>query len=155
MDSIVSDQLGHSTVPCPTSKVLMPDGSAFLLQEYKEKEESGPAQGAPENGRLVEPTDSSNNSIRSSSEESKTQFQERDELPTDRELLMAAKAEGRNAEALTAYQKKVRSLEALERKLKRQQDALEAARSRQATVGQGTVLCPGTGDGSLSHVPAP
>ena len=52
-------------------------------------------------------------------------FQERDDLPTDRELLMAARTEGRNAETLTAYQKKVRSLEALERKLQRQMDALE------------------------------
>ncbi len=56
--------------------------------------------------------------------------QERDELPTDRELLMNARAEGRNAEALTAYQKKVRSLETLERKLQRQMDALEAAKER-------------------------
>ena len=50
-------------------------------------------------------------------------------MPTVRELLMNARAEGRNAEALTAYQKKVRSLEALERKLKRQMDALEAAKN--------------------------
>ena len=56
----------------------------------------------------------------------RTLFQEKDELPTDRKLLMNARAEGRNAEALTAYQKKVRSLEALERKLQRQMDALEA-----------------------------
>ena len=41
---------------------------------------------------------------------------------------MNARAEGRNFEALKAYQKKVRSLEALERKLQRQLDALEAAK---------------------------
>ena len=57
-------------------------------------------------------------------------FQERDELPDDRALLMQARAEGRNAESLTAYQKKVRSLEALERKLRRQQDGLESLREQ-------------------------
>ncbi len=60
----------------------------------------------------------------------RTLFQEKDELPTDRKLLMNARAEGRNSEALTAYQKKVRSLEALERKLQRQMDAMEAAKER-------------------------
>ena len=70
----------------------------------------------------------SNNSISPSSEKSKPKFQEREELPEDRELLMAAKAEGKNAEALTVYQKKVKALEALERKLQRQREELEQAR---------------------------
>ena len=72
----------------------------------------------------------SDSSILSSSENSNTKFQEREDLPDDRALLMQARAEGRNAETLTAYQKKVRSLEALERKLHRQQDALEEARKK-------------------------
>ena len=72
----------------------------------------------------------SDSSILSSSEKSNTKFQERDALPDDRALLMTVKAEGRNAEALTAYQKKVKSLEALERKLQRQQAALEEAKKR-------------------------
>jgi hypothetical protein len=55
----------------------------------------------------------------------RTLFQERDALPDDRALLMQAEAKGRNAEKLAAYQKKVKSLEALERKLQRQQAALE------------------------------
>ena len=59
-------------------------------------------------------------------EKSNTKLQEREELPDDRELLMAAEAKGRNAEALMACQKKVKSLEALERKLQRQQEALES-----------------------------
>lgn len=62
--------------------------------------------------------------------EKAAQKQERDELPDDRALLMAAKAEGRNGELLEKYQKKVRALEALERKLQRQQDALEAAKGK-------------------------
>ena len=69
-------------------------------------------------------------------------FQERDDLPDDRALLMQARAEGRNAESLTAYQKKVRSLEALERKLHRQQDGLEAARSNQVVDQEGKPLSP-------------
>ena len=72
----------------------------------------------------------SDSSILSSSENSNTKFQEREDLPDDRALLMQARAEGRNAETLTAYQKKVRSLEALERKLHRQQDALKEAREK-------------------------
>ena len=72
----------------------------------------------------------SDSSILSSSENSNTKFQEREDLPDDRALLMQARAEGRNAETLTAYQKKVRSLEALERKLRRQQDGLEEARKK-------------------------
>ena len=67
-------------------------------------------------------------SILPSAGKSNTKFQEREELPDDRALLMAAKAQGKNAEALTTYQKKVKSLEALERKLQRQQEALEEAR---------------------------
>ena len=69
-------------------------------------------------------------------------FQERDELPDDRALLMQARAEGRNAESLTVYQKKVRSLEALERKLHRQQDALEAAKKHQMVDHEGKPLPP-------------
>ena len=69
-------------------------------------------------------------------------FQEREDLPDDRALLMQARAEGRNAESLTAYQKKVRSLEALERKLHRQQDALEAARSNEVVDHEGKPLPP-------------
>ena len=57
-------------------------------------------------------------------------FQERDDLPEDRELLMATRAMGRNAEELAAYQKKVKSLEALQRKLSRQQEALESLREQ-------------------------
>ena len=72
----------------------------------------------------------------------RTLFQEREELPDDRELLMATKAEGRNAESLTAYQKKVKALEALERKLRRQQDALEAARKHEAVDEKGEPLPP-------------
>ena len=60
--------------------------------------------------------------------EKAAQKQEREELPDDRALLMAAKAQGKNAEVLTTYQKKVKSLEAMERKLRRQQEALEEAR---------------------------
>ena len=67
-------------------------------------------------------------------------FQEREDLPDDRALLMQARAEGRNAESLTAYQKKVRSLEALERKLRRQQDALEAAKNHEAVDEKGEPL---------------
>lgn len=48
-------------------KVLMPDGSAFVLDKITEAD-SGPVQGATASGRLVEPTDSaSTNSIRSTS----------------------------------------------------------------------------------------
>ena len=72
----------------------------------------------------------SDNSILSESEKSKPKFQERDDLPEDRELLMGVRAVGRNAEELAAYQKKVKSLEALQRKLSRQQEALEAARKK-------------------------
>ncbi len=68
--------------------------------------------------------------------------QEREDLPDDRALLMQARAEGRNAESLTAYQKKVRSLEALERKLHRQQDALEAAKKHQMVDHEGKPLPP-------------
>ena len=60
--------------------------------------------------------------------EKAAQKQEREDLPEDRELLMAAKAEGRNSDALEKYQKKVKSLEALERKQQRQQEALQKAR---------------------------
>ena len=84
----------------------------------------------------------SNSSILSSSENSNTKFQEREDLPDDRALLMQARAEGRNAESLTAYQKKVRSLETLERKLRRQQDALEAAKSNQVVDHEGKPLPP-------------
>ena len=70
----------------------------------------------------------SNDSILDSSGNSKPKFQEREDLPEDRELLMTAKAEGRNAETLEKYQKKVKALEALERKQTRQQEALEKAR---------------------------
>ena len=41
---------------------------------------------------------------------------------------MAVEARGKNAEALTAYQKKVKALEALQRKLGRQREALAAAK---------------------------
>lgn len=84
----------------------------------------------------------SDNSILPESEKSKPKFQERDALPDDRALLMAAEAKGPGAEALTAYQKKVKSLEALERKLQRQQAALEEAeeKKRIATASESTGL---------------
>lgn len=70
----------------------------------------------------------SETSILPSSENSNTKFQERDYLPDDRALLMAAEARGAGAEELQAYQKKVKALEALERKLGRQREALAAAK---------------------------
>ena len=85
---------------------------------------------------------SSDNSIPASEGKSNTKNQERDELPDDRALLMQARAEGRNAEALTAYQKKVRSLETLERKLRRQQDGLEEARQHEVVDQEGKPLPP-------------
>ena len=105
------------------------DGKEFVL-DVKKKSDSE-MEGAAEKTAVTRPTGSdSDNSILSSSEKSNTKFQERDALPDDRALLMTVKAEGRNAEALTAYQKKVKSLEALERKLQRQQAALEEAKKR-------------------------
>ena len=111
------------------------------LYERKDIEAASPPSLSDGKASLGVPT-ASGNIIRSPSEESKTKFQERDELPTDRELLMAARAEGRNAETLTAYQKKVRSLEALERKLQRQMDALEAAKDREIVDAEGKKLGP-------------
>ncbi len=85
----------------------------------------------------------------------RTLFQEKDELPTDRKLLMNARAEGRNAEVLTAYQKKVRSLEALERKLQRQLDALEAAKEGTDchTVGRHAHMPPEDGGAIKGSLP--
>ena len=112
-------------------RILMPDGSVFVLRKANEDAEPTPARGATPKGPLSKPISSaSDNSISETEKESNTKFQERDELPDDRALLMQARAEGRNAESLTAYQKKVRSLEALERKLRRQQDGLEEARKK-------------------------
>ncbi len=105
--------------------VEMSDGGKFTIKNEKAAERN---RGRVDDSPGTTPPRKATSSIiiiRSSSEESKPKFQERDDLPTDRELLMAARAEGRNAETLTAYQKKVRSLEALERKLQRQMDALE------------------------------
>ncbi len=103
------------------------DGKEFVL-DVKEKSDSE-MEGAAEKTAVARPTESdSNNSILSSPEKSNTKKQERDELPDDRELLMAVEARGKNAEALTAYQKKVKALEALQRKLGRQREALAAAK---------------------------
>ncbi len=81
-------------------KVLMPDGSAFLLSE-NEDAESGRAQGASDNGRLAGPTDSASKIIIAGEErkdntqngklsvkEESTRFSLKDEeAVTDRELL--------------------------------------------------------------------
>ena len=111
------------------------------LYERKNVEAASPPS-LPEGKASAGVPTASDISILSSSENSNTKFQEREDLPDDRALLMQARAEGRNAESLTAYQKKVRSLEALERKLRRQQDALEAARSNQVVYHEGKPLPP-------------
>ena len=117
------------------------DGKEFVL-DVKKKSDSE-MEGAAEKAAVARPTGSdSGTSILSSSENSNTKFQEREELPDDRALLMQARAEGRNAESLTAYQKKVKALETLERKLRRQQDALEAARKHEAVDEKGEPLPP-------------
>ena len=111
------------------------------LYERKNVEAASPPS-LPEGKASAGVPTASNSSILSSSENSNTKFQEREDLPDDRALLMQARAEGRNAESLTAYQKKVRSLEALERKLHRQQDGLEAARKHEVVDQEGKPLPP-------------
>ena len=102
----------------------------YSLQLTLSEKEAALPQTRPNKGELTGAPTASDISILSSPENSNTKFQEREDLPDDRELLMATKAEGRNAESLTAYQKKVKALEALERKLRRQQDALESLREQ-------------------------
>ena len=114
----------------------------YSLQLTLSEKEAALPQTRPNKGELTGAPTASDISILSSSENSNTKFQEREDLPDDRALLMQARAEGRNAESLTAYQKKVRSLEALERKLRRQQDALEAARKHEVVDQEGKPLPP-------------
>ena len=97
------------------------------LFERKDIEAASPRSSSEEKRSHGAPT-ASGNSILPSPENSNTKFQERDELPDDRELLMTVEARGKNAEALTAYQKKVKALEALQRKLGRQRETLTAGK---------------------------
>ena len=70
---------------------------------------------------------SSMNSISQTEEKSNTKSSERDFLPDDRELLLEAASRKGAGESLTSYRKKYEQLEALNRKLGRQQAALAAA----------------------------
>jgi len=125
-------------------KVLMPDGSAFLLSG-NDNTEPGSVQGATTSGRLAGPTDSvSTHIILESSENSNNNFMESEadsystddsayweSMPEDQELLRNAAARDDANPEVAAWVKKQERIETLDRKANNLREAMQEADSEE------------------------
>lgn len=125
-------------------KVLMPDGSAFVLDKITEAE-SGSVQGATASGRLVEPTNSaSTNSIRSTSGNSQekssgkasveVENRDSDNKKQGRKKLSEAE-KYQNTTSKMAETRAVRNVAEYEKQISRMEKRLETG--GQATLNEG------------------